>query len=91
MELSSLQYLMGHSDAAITMNGYTHASYARAEESMQRILSFKPLDGQQKPGEGLHTIYTLGTLENLINNTYKHLKRVINDDKNSICMPRQYM
>lgn len=50
MDIKSLQYLMGHSDAAITMNVYTHASYERAEESMQRILEFKPKDQQQKTG-----------------------------------------
>lgn len=32
----SLQYLMGHSDAAITMNVYTHSSYSKAEESMRK-------------------------------------------------------
>lgn len=50
MDIKSLQYLMGHSDAAITMNVYTHASYERAEESMQRIMEFKPKDQQQKTG-----------------------------------------
>lgn len=50
MGIKDLQYLMGHSDAAITMNVYTHASYAKAEESMQKILDFKPLDKQQKTG-----------------------------------------
>lgn len=50
MDIKSLQYLMGHSDAAITMNVYTHASYERAEESMQRILEFKSKDQQQKTG-----------------------------------------
>lgn len=50
MDIKSLQYLMGHSDAAITMNVYTHASYASAEESMQKILEFKPKEKQQKTG-----------------------------------------
>ena len=50
MGIKDLQYLMGHSDAAITMNVYTHASYAKAEESMKKILDFKPLDKQQKTG-----------------------------------------
>lgn len=50
MDLKSLQYLMGHSDAAITMNVYTHASYDSARESMQKILKFNPKDGQQKTG-----------------------------------------
>ena len=38
MDLKSLQYLMGHSDAGITMNVYTHTSYAQAEQSMRKIL-----------------------------------------------------
>lgn len=42
MDLKSLQYLMGHSDAGITMNVYTHTSYAQAEQSMQKILKFEP-------------------------------------------------
>ena len=42
MDLKSLQYLMGHSDAGITMNVYTHASFAQAEKSMQKILRFEP-------------------------------------------------
>ena len=42
MDLKSLQYLMGHSDAGITMNVYTHASFAQAEKSMQKILKFEP-------------------------------------------------
>lgn len=47
MDIKSLQYLMGHSDAAITMNVYTHASYARAEESMQTVLQFTSPDKQK--------------------------------------------
>ena len=41
MDLKSLQYLMGHSDAGVTMNVYTHASYDHAEQSMQKILQFQ--------------------------------------------------
>ena len=42
MDLKSLQYLMGHSDAGITMNVYTHTSFDHAAESMQKILHFEP-------------------------------------------------
>ena len=42
MDLKSLQYLMGHSDAGITMNVYTHTSYAQAEQSMRKILRLEP-------------------------------------------------
>ena len=32
MDIKSLQYLMGHSDAGATMNVYTHATYDHAED-----------------------------------------------------------
>uniref|UniRef100_UPI003FF09C2A ABC-three component system middle component 7 n=1 Tax=Gemmiger formicilis TaxID=745368 RepID=UPI003FF09C2A len=38
MDIKSLQYLMGHSDAGVTLNVYTHASYAHAAEQMVEIL-----------------------------------------------------
>ena len=47
MDLKSLQYLMGHADAGVTMNVYTHASYAHAEQSMQKILKFEPQKEQR--------------------------------------------
>ena len=50
MDIKSLQYLMGHSDAGITMNVYTHASYDRAEASLQKILQFQPKGLEQKSG-----------------------------------------
>lgn len=43
MDIKSLQYLMGHSDASITMNVYAHATYDQAEESLLRILQFRDL------------------------------------------------
>ncbi len=50
MDLKSLQYLMGHADAGVTMNVYTHASYAHAEASMQKILKFEPKEKAAKTG-----------------------------------------
>ena len=50
MDIKSLQYLMGHSDAGITMNVYTHASYDRAEASLQKILQFQPESLERKSG-----------------------------------------
>ena len=48
MDIKSLQYLMGHSDAGVTMNVYTHANFAHAEKSMQQILQFKePVHAQK--------------------------------------------
>lgn len=41
MDIKSLQYLMGHSDASITMNVYTHASYTQAEAALLRITDQK--------------------------------------------------
>ncbi len=38
MDIKDLQYLMGHSDAGVTLNVYTHASYAHAAEQMAEIL-----------------------------------------------------
>ena len=41
MDVKALQYLMGHSDAGITMNVYTHASFAQAEsESISRNVAW---------------------------------------------------
>ncbi len=48
MDIKSLQYLMGHSDAGVTMNVYTHASYDLAQRSMQRILAFQKPDGEEQ-------------------------------------------
>lgn len=50
MDLKSLQYLMGHADAGVTMNVYPHASYAHAEASMQKILKIEPKDKAAKTG-----------------------------------------
>ena len=50
MDLKSLQYLMGHSDAGVTMNVYTHASYDHAEQSMQKILQFQLPEKARKSG-----------------------------------------
>ena len=40
MDLKSLQYLMGHSDASVTLNVYTHTEYGKAQEAMSKICSF---------------------------------------------------
>ena len=50
MDIKDLQYLMGHSDAEVTLNVYTHASYAHAESSMQKILQFQPNNLERKSG-----------------------------------------
>lgn len=41
MDIKKLQYLMGHSDADVTLNVYTHASYAHAVEHMAEISQFR--------------------------------------------------
>lgn len=38
IDLKSLQYLMGHSDAGVTLNVYTHASYEAAENAMRKAM-----------------------------------------------------
>ena len=40
MDLKNLQYLMGHSDASVTMNVYTHPNYDRAAEQLRNITEF---------------------------------------------------
>ncbi len=50
MAIKDLQYLMGHSDADVTWNVYTHASYAHAESAMRKILQFQPNGKAQKLG-----------------------------------------
>ena len=42
--------LLGHSDADVTWNVYTHASYAHAESAMWKILQFQPNGKSQKFG-----------------------------------------
>ena len=42
MDMKSLQYLMGHSNVAITMNVYTHASYDVAAGQLAEIYNFQP-------------------------------------------------
>ncbi len=48
VDLNSLQYLMGHSDASVTMNVYTHANYDSAKTAMDKIiyLQKQTLEGQ---------------------------------------------
>ncbi len=41
MDIKKLQCLMGHSDAGVTLNVYTHASYAHAAEQMAEISQFR--------------------------------------------------
>ncbi|MBR2949481.1 MAG: site-specific integrase [Lachnospiraceae bacterium] len=40
MDLKSLQYVMGHSDAGVTLNVYTHNSYEMAKEAMGKVVGF---------------------------------------------------
>jgi len=40
MEVKALQYLMGHSDVGVTLNVYTHTSYDKAAEQMEKVLPF---------------------------------------------------
>ena len=51
MDIKDLQYLMGHSDASVTLNVYTHASYAHAAEQMAKISQFRQSPESQKDRE----------------------------------------
>ena len=48
MDIKALQYVMGHSDAGITRNVYTHASYDRAAEQMVKLVDFPKQTNQKK-------------------------------------------
>jgi len=37
MDVKALQYLLGHSDAGVTMNVYTHTSYDFAAKQLKKI------------------------------------------------------
>ena len=50
-DIKNLQYLMGHSDAGVTLNVYTHASYAHAAEQMAKISQFRQSPDSQKDRE----------------------------------------
>ena len=41
MDIKNLQYLMGHSDAGVTLNVYTHANYQHAADQMVQIKDFQ--------------------------------------------------
>ena len=51
MDIKNLQYLMGHSDAGVTLNVYTHASYAHAAEQMAQIAQFRQHSETEKSGD----------------------------------------
>ena len=42
---------MGHSDAGVTLNVYTHASYAHAAEQMAEIIQFRHHSEAEKDGD----------------------------------------
>lgn len=53
MDIKALQYVMGHSDASITLNVYTHASYDHAAEQMAKLVDFPgPSDRQEQKMSG---------------------------------------
>lgn len=48
MDVKRLQYLMGHSDAGVTMNVYTHTGYEQAAEQMVRVIEFRKSEQAEK-------------------------------------------
>ncbi len=51
MNLKNLQYLMGHSDAATTLNIYSHNNYEAAERDMARVVGQEYGAGQSGAGD----------------------------------------
>lgn len=47
IDIKSLQYLMGHSDAGVTMNVYTHSTFDSAQEALQKVIHLHTEDIQQ--------------------------------------------
>ena len=47
-DIKALQYVMGHSDASITLNVYTHASYDHAAEQMAKLVDFPGSSDRQE-------------------------------------------
>lgn len=56
LDLKSLQYVMGHSDAGVTLNVYTHANYAHAADQMAKITEFRRKSGSKKETCGADTV-----------------------------------
>ena len=53
IDIKSLHYLMGHSDAGVTMNVYTHASFLKAEAAMAKIINMNDMkDAKSKRKSG---------------------------------------
>lgn len=50
MDIKNLQYLMGHSNAGVTLNVYTHASYAYAAQQMAEISQSRKSSGPKGGG-----------------------------------------
>ena len=48
MDIKTLQYIMGHSEADITLNVYTHATYERAADQMSKLIDFQNLVKKHK-------------------------------------------
>ncbi|MDD3415713.1 MAG: site-specific integrase [Lachnospiraceae bacterium] len=46
LDVKSLQYFMGHSEARTTMNTYTHVGFDQAEASLMKILKFTTHNGE---------------------------------------------
>lgn len=51
MDNKNLQCLMGHSDAGVTLNVYTHASYQHAAHQMVQIKDFQSLKAAEKAAD----------------------------------------
>ena len=50
-ETQDYRFEMGHSDAGVTLNVYTHASYAHVAEQMAQIAQFRQHSEIEKNGD----------------------------------------
>ena len=48
MDVKNLQYLMGHSTVAITLDVYTHTNYNQVAEQMAKIVDFRSISKREK-------------------------------------------
>lgn len=51
MDIKNLQYLMRQSDVGVTLNVYTHASYARIAKQMAQIAQFRQHSKAEQNGD----------------------------------------
>ena len=51
MNPKTIQYIMGHSDIAVTMNVYTHLGLADAKREVDRLEAMKEINEKEQAGK----------------------------------------